>query len=254
MPPAGWYKDPAHPARQRWWDGVAWSSQVRLQSPSPTVRAAAPPATHAPSTGPRPVQVVRRPVTVAPTPPVAPAGFALVPVRTTADGVPLASVVRRVIASVLDNVLLSLVIFSVLPVFVSDFQSRFWGAIYSYFETAMAASGKVVSPSDDLAHMVVIVNYALLGGTVAYGLIALMLWSRTLGQRALGIAVTPLDRGKDRIKGPAAFSRTLLWSLLAQGGDIFLLPQLISFGLILWHPKRQSLPDLIARTQVVRRG
>jgi uncharacterized RDD family membrane protein YckC len=162
--------------------------------------------------------------------------------------------VRRVIASVLDNVLLSLVIFSVLPVFVSDFQSRFWGAFYRLGEATAAANGQAVPMSDDLTHMRDLVMYSLLGATVAYGLIALMLWSRTLGQRALGIAVTPLDRGKDRIKGPAAFSRTLLWSLLAQGGDFFLLLQLISFGLILWHPKRQSLPDLIARTQVVRRG
>jgi uncharacterized RDD family membrane protein YckC len=176
-----------------------------------------------------------------------------VPVRTTADGVPLASVTRRVVASVLDNVLLSLVVFSVLPLFVSDFQSRFWGALYSFIQAAELAAGTMVNPSDDLTHMAVIVNYCLLGGSVAYGLIALMFWSRTLGQRLLGIAVAPVDRGKERIKGPAAFSRTLLWSLLSQGGDIFLIPQLISFGMILWQRKSQSLPDLIARTQVVRR-
>lgn len=225
-----------------------------MQSPSPTVRAVAPPATHTPSSGPRPVQVVRRAASVAPAAPTAPAGFALVPVRTTADGVPLASSLRRLVAAVLDSVLVWLVIFSLLPLFVSDFQDRFWGAILALGEATAASNGQAVAMSNDLIHVGVLVTYSLLGATVAYGLVALMFWSRTLGQRALGIAVSPVDRGKDRIKVPAALSRTLLWTLLSQGGELLLLPQLISFSLIMWHPKRQSLPDLLARTQVVRRN
>jgi uncharacterized RDD family membrane protein YckC len=155
---------------------------------------------------------------------------------------------------VLDTLVVMAVTFSLLPVFVSDFQNRFWGAFYSAAKATAEAGRQVGALSDDLTHMTTIATYSLLGATVAYGLIGLMLWSRTLGQRALGIAVSPVDRGKDRIQGPAAVSRTLLWTLLSQGGELFWLPQLISLGLIVWHPKRQSLPDLLARTQVVRRG
>ena len=157
-------------------------------------------------------------------------------------------------AAVLDSVLVWLVIFSLLPLFVSDFQDRFWGAILALGEATAASNGQAVAMTNDLIHVGVLVTYSLLGATVAYGLVALMFWSRTLGQRALGIAVSPVDRGKDRIKVPAALSRTLLWTLLSQGGELLLLPQLISFSLIMWHPKRQSLPDLLARTQVVRRN
>jgi uncharacterized RDD family membrane protein YckC len=145
------------------------------------------------------------------------------------------------------------VTYSLLPLFVNDFLNRFWGAIYSAGKAAAEAGGQVGALSDDLSHVTTIATYSMLGATVAYGLLGLMLWSRTPGQRALGIAVSPVDRGKDRIQGPAAVSRTLLWTLLSQGGNLFWLLQLISLGLMVWHPKRQSLPDLLARTQVVRR-
>jgi uncharacterized protein YbjQ (UPF0145 family) len=28
LPPAGWYPDPADPAKQRWWNGAAWTDQT----------------------------------------------------------------------------------------------------------------------------------------------------------------------------------------------------------------------------------
>lgn len=34
LPPAGWYPDPADAARQRWWDGIAWTRSV-LHEPAP---------------------------------------------------------------------------------------------------------------------------------------------------------------------------------------------------------------------------
>ena len=36
LPPAGWYDDPAEPGAQRYWDGTAWTTEVR----SPAVAAA----------------------------------------------------------------------------------------------------------------------------------------------------------------------------------------------------------------------
>src|SRR5487761_2524567 len=55
VPPAGWYRDPAHPGRQRWWDGVAWSNQVRLEAaaPSATHGNAAPTLAAGPSAAPQ---------------------------------------------------------------------------------------------------------------------------------------------------------------------------------------------------------
>jgi uncharacterized RDD family membrane protein YckC len=176
-----------------------------------------------------------------------------VPVRTTADGVTLASVARRFAATVIDGFLVTVLAVVLPPLFISDFQSRFWGALYTWSQATAAANGQSVPMSDDLTHLGMVLNYCEIGITVAYGLLALLLWSRTLGQRAVGIAVSPLDHGKDRVTAPAAVSRTLLWALLSVTGSLLWLPQLVSVGMVLWHPKRQSLPDLLARTQVVRR-
>ncbi|MCG2624678.1 DUF2510 domain-containing protein [Arthrobacter sp. I2-34] len=33
LPPAGWYLDPSDPARQKWWDGRAWTEHVQVQAP-----------------------------------------------------------------------------------------------------------------------------------------------------------------------------------------------------------------------------
>jgi uncharacterized RDD family membrane protein YckC len=88
---------------------------------------------------------------------------------------------------------------------------------------------------------------------MVYGLVTLSVWSRTLGQRIVGIAVCPVDKGKERIGWRQAIPRTLLWTVLSQGPSVLVLIQMVSVSLALWHPRRQTLPDLIARTQVVRR-
>ena len=38
-PPAGWYRDPGDPGRQRYWDGTRWAALTRsLTDPRPPVR------------------------------------------------------------------------------------------------------------------------------------------------------------------------------------------------------------------------
>lgn len=45
MAEAGWYQDPEHPARVRWWDGLQWTahSQERWTPPAPAPRPQPPP-------------------------------------------------------------------------------------------------------------------------------------------------------------------------------------------------------------------
>jgi uncharacterized RDD family membrane protein YckC len=90
--------------------------------------------------------------------------------------------------------------------------------------------------------------------TVVYGVVSLSVWSRTLGQRIVGIAVSPIDKLSDKVGWAPALSRSLAWTVLSQGWGLFLILNAFSISMILWHPKRQTLPDLLARTQVVRRG
>lgn len=168
----------------------------------------------------------------------------------TPDGVRLASFWRRLLATIIDTFVVSLVVSSVLPFVVDDFQIRLLGAVDEWYQAALAGQTSV---SADITHLMVIMTYALIAATTIYGLLSLSLWSRTLGQRLVGIAVCPTDKGAEKIGWRQAIPRTLLWTLLSQGGSFLVIIQMMSVSLVLWHPKRQTLPDMIARTQVVRR-
>ena len=87
--PAGWYPDPSAPqtdgyGRVRYWDGIAWTDHVQM--PTPTY--AGPPAYQQPPAYP---------------------GYAAYanPVPSTPDGVPLAGWWWRVLAQIIDGILLA---------------------------------------------------------------------------------------------------------------------------------------------------
>jgi uncharacterized membrane protein YgcG len=49
LPPAGWYPDPDDPARERHWNGTAWTADRRSSPPAPTVAEGHPNAASAPA-------------------------------------------------------------------------------------------------------------------------------------------------------------------------------------------------------------
>lgn len=149
---------------------------------------------------------------------------------------------------------MAVVVFLVVPLFVNDFQHRYWGALWAWSEATSLANGQSVPMSDDLAHVAELLGYFLIGATLLYSTVALGVWSRTIGQRLLGIAVSPVGQPTDKVGWNRGIARSLAWTLLSQGGNIFLIINAFSASMALWHPKRQTIPDLLARTQVVRRG
>ena len=181
---------------------------------------------------------------------MAPAGLIRVVGPTTADDVALASFGRRFLATILDTLLVSFVASAVLPFFIDDFQNRALAGMREWYTQLVTGQGTMGA---DLTHLILITTYAQMAATMVYGLLTLSLWSRTLGQRIAGIAVCPADKGKEKIDWRHAIPRTLLWTVLSQGPSFLVLIQMVSVSLVLWHPRRQTLPDLIARTQVVRR-
>ena len=164
----------------------------------------------------------------------------------------LASFGRRFLATVIDNVLVSFAVSAVVPFFISGFQDRVLTGFQAWYADLLA--GGQAALSDDLSHLVVVMTYVGMAFTVVYGVVSLSVWSRTLGQRIVGIAVSPIDKLSDKVGWAPALSRSLAWTVLSQGGGLFLILNAFSISMILWHPKRQTLPDLLARTQVVRRG
>lgn len=245
VPPAGWYADPVHPSRQRWWDGIRWSDQVRGIG-----GVTAPTDLPAPLDRPRPGAEFASPsarsmLGLPPVPLVAGAG------PTTEDGVPLASFWRRAVATIFDNLLVAFAVGTVLPFFINDADSRLQNGMLDLYRSLL--SGGAGTMSADMSHLLVILTYSVIGATMVYGLVTLGFWSRTLGQRVAGIAVAPTDKGKERIGWRHAVLRTMVWTLLSQGGGFLIFIHLMSISLALWHPRRQTFPDLLARTQVVRR-
>lgn len=247
LPPPGWYRDPGHPGRQRWWNGLAWSDQVRIadaSAPSPGgTLPSGTPGTSSQGAYASQVHAGFRPV-------VRPATTRVQPVAAAATG--LASFGRRLVATIIDNLLVSAVITAVMSVVIHDFQNRVLAGMQVLYHEVLVG-GQSTLP-DDLSHLLMLMTYAVIIATVAYGIVCLGVWSRTLGQRVAGIAVCPVDKHADKVGWSRGLARSLAWTLLSQGGGLFLAVNAVSVSMVLWHPKRQSLPDLLARTQVVRRS
>jgi uncharacterized RDD family membrane protein YckC len=175
-----------------------------------------------------------------------------VPRAAVAGAVELASFGRRLVATVIDSLLVSFIVAIAMSVVIHDFGDRVLNGMQAYYDEAL--SGGQPAVPDDLNHLLMLMTYAVIGATVLYGTVSLGTWSRTLGQRMAGIAVCPVDKLSEKVGWSRGLARSLAWTLLSQGGGLFLAVNVISISMALWHPKRQTLPDLLGRTQVVRRN
>lgn len=223
LPPQGWYADPAgSPNTQRWWDGRSWTEHLRQVSPPPSFQ---PTVAYVP-TGP-----------------------------TTGDGVPLASWGRRVLATILDSFLLSMAA-SVLLVLVNPaFVERVGADMESWLQGLRGLTDPTQVPPPPLTELDLgLMTAVQAGATLAYGILMLHFVGATIGQLALGIRVTPTDQGRRQGGLPwlTAVLRSAAWTVLASGYSLIALVQVVSVLLPLFSAKRQTIPDLLARTQVVR--
>ncbi len=250
VPPAGWYRDPAHPQRERWWDGNAWTDKVRIATTEThPARGTSTTATQRTSASqangsPQPVHGGFRPV-------ARPVDTRVQPVAVAAV-TGLASFGRRLLATAIDNIVVSSVITAGMSLVIHDFQGRVLAGVQAFYANVLAGGQSAIP--DDLNHLLMLMTYAVIVATALYGTVSLGIWSRTPGQRIAGIAVSPVDKLTDKVGWSRGLARSLAWTLLSQGGGLFLAVNALSISMVLWHPKRQTLPDLLARTQVVRRS
>lgn len=176
--------------------------------------------------------------------------------RVTADGVPLAGWWRRLVATVIDTVIVSLVTAIIVSIAARDFIVTLMDEYLAFMEdiqsSIAAGSTSIPQVPASLVSGVSTLNWILLAATALYSIVLLATWSATLGQRLLGMRVVPLDKGTAKLSVGTAILRGTMWSLLANGGSLLVFVQAFSGLMPLWHPKRQTIPDLAARTQVVR--
>jgi uncharacterized RDD family membrane protein YckC len=244
--PSGWYPDPVNSTQERYWDGWQWTRNTRPIEP------AAPPGSR---------------YGEAPYPQYAPPGMnrpAAYPrqragslqATMTADGVLLASWWWRALAAIIDYLIIS----AIVGIITFPIWRSLYGAWSNYFNGVLEAQRQgVPPPTVSLTDMTsgtdqLILTVATLAVAMLYHVGFLRWKSATPGKLICGLRVVPVDRGRD--PGPLAWSpaiiRTSIWVLPSISSLLSLIT--VADALFpLWHPKRQALHDLAAKTQVIRR-
>ena len=286
--PSGWYDDPQDPSQLRYWDGVVWSSHVSPKI-SPTAQQSTigmpygviPAAARAHSDG---AQGAQGPVAAKdgfaspqqgqgqpggerlgygpdPSRPQdqygqVPQGWQSHPV-TTPDGAVLSGWWKRVLARILDNIIVSIV---ALPLAFIPLQKVF-DIFWAYFEEVLAAAQSGSSsipeqPSSEFLAPLLLATVIVLAVQVVYTVAFLTMKGATPGKMVVGISVRLRER-----PGPpplvAVLKRTAVQEL---GSLVGLVPAVGSLGSLfslmdglwpLWDNKKQALHDKVAATNVV---
>jgi uncharacterized RDD family membrane protein YckC len=169
----------------------------------------------------------------------------------TADGVPLAGWWQRVLAVVVDSILVSLVA----GLLSSPLLVRIGGRLVEIFNEAVRTGGnplltglQVLTPAETALLTLIQLSVA-----AAYHAIFLRTKAATPGKLVVGLRVVPVDQGRNR--APLGWGtivvRILVW-LGPMASAVLIAVRLVDVLIPLWQPKRQALHDLAAKTQVVR--
>ena len=253
--PSGWYDDPSQPDMLRYWDGVSWTNHTAPKK-SPTASQ---------STIGLPQQARGdRSEAAAPTPttpmpqgsgwqgqsqspqhyPQAPASAQwMYNIRTTADGVPLASWGKRLAAWVIDGVIIAFVGGA-----LSWAATPRMGQLFSQMVTAAEANdqARLTEIQGELAGPALQFSFILWLLTTAYCLVFWTTTAATPGKMALRISVRRAAQ-----PGPLPLGAALLRRLVPLAGQFVPFLSLLDNLWPLWDDKRQALHDKVAGTQVV---
>lgn len=266
--PSGWYPDPVDGRRERYWDGWQWSRDIREN----------PQAVGGPQYGsqqygnqqygqpyqqqPYGNQQYGNQQYGQPYQPYQhqPAGYGQTGgrmVHRTADGVAIASWWMRVLAAIIDNLLVAVVAtMATFPIWQGsiDIFTQWWRE-----SMAAAQAGNPMPPQPTLFSM----QQNLLIGAVsaaihlAYLTLFVRFRSASVGKLVTGLRVVPVDQGRLAFeRGPhigwgAALARAAVW-VIPLATSLLWVVHLLDIFWPLRGPKRQALHDLAARTQVVR--
>lgn len=261
--PSGWYDDPEDPTRVRYWDGVIWTGRTTPRI-NPNLERSGIGAQPAPQAGAQSTPEGRSPWES----PGHQGGYGGAPGQfpqrkpsaTTPDGQPLAGWWRRVVARILDGVIIGIVMAVLSLPFASWVGTRIEAPMrqwMSEFTDAMR-TGSSTAPTLP-AEVVKYVAFVSLISFVLYGLYEVFFLSRsgaTPGKRAVGISVRLRDT-----PGPAPARQLINRYLVKEGGVVVGLFPVVGFaGTIfvvvnylwpLWDNKNQALHDKVAETNVV---
>ena len=261
--PSGWYDDPSNPDLLRYWDGVSWTNHTAPKK-SPTASQS---TIGLPQQGQQGQVPADRTGASAPVPQgsgwqgrsqtpqqqgqhgqgysqqAAPEAQWMQTIRTTADGVPLASWGKRVAAWLIDGVIVAIV-GGIIAWAVTPRLSELFSALVSAAEAGDQA--KVVDIQNQLTGPVVQFSIVLWLVMTAYCLVFWTTTAQTPGKMALGISVRRAAQ-----PGPLPVGTALMRRLVPLAGQFVPFLSLLDGLWPLWDDKRQALHDKAAGTQVV---
>jgi uncharacterized RDD family membrane protein YckC len=271
LPPAGWYPDPADETRQRYWNGTQWTMETRIGTPdfaAPGVAYTKSGATEYPTQPEVPYQAEYPPHVENPYQPtgIVPGYGAYNPNSgyehplygsayrgpRTADGVPLAGWWWRVLALLLDNIILNVVAMIYAPL-LPDYTT----GLTRWFEDYLRAVGQGSLNLPDIFDS----QYYFIEPLLAYGAVStivaiiyatcmLAFKGATLGMLACQMRVVPTGHGQNATALP--MGKAALRCVMYQVLSFIPLLGFINTLFPLWDKGRQTLHDKIAGTQVVR--
>ena len=284
--PSGWYDDPQDPSQLRYWDGVIWSSHVTPKV-SPTVAQSnigmpygvTPSASRPQAPGSRGAQGPPAPQRGYDDPaqqgqgqnggqwppygqpprqlPAQQPGWESHPAATTADGVVLSGWWKRVLAQVIDNIIVWVV---ALPLTFAPMK-RAADVFVNYFQkvvdAAQAGSSTLPSqPTIELAGPLLQVSLTVLVVSLVYEIGLLTRTGATIGKKLAGISVRLRER-----PGPPPLAAVLRRTAVKKAGSLVgSVPVVGFFGPLfslvdvlwpLWDHKRQAIHDKAGATNVV---
>jgi uncharacterized RDD family membrane protein YckC len=278
--PAGWYDDPQDASQLRYWDGVVWSEHVSPKI-SPTVGQSTiglpygviPASARPQSSGSQGAQGAptvqdgygspqrgqgepggRSPYGQSPG--QQDLGWQSHP-ATTPDGVVLSGWWKRVLARILDGIIIGIVALPLTFAPMKQAANIFGDYIQQVMTATQAGSTTMpVQPTAQLTGPIMQASLITLALYLVYEITFLTRTGATIGRMVVGISVRLRDKA-----GPPPLVAVLKRTLVKEGGNLFgsvpVLGTLASlFGMLdslwpLWDDEKQAIHDKVAATNVV---
>ncbi len=265
----GWYEDPEDPDQLRYFDGIVWSSHTTPRRPAAPVRpepTGAVPTGWGPTSDPYGQQGYAQPGQggqpnpwAAPPPSAGQMTWGTSRSDVLPDGARLAEWWRRLVAKIIDWVVVGLIGALLSAGYLTDLVAAF----QDYFQAALRAAESGATPDTSALEAATLqaalpITLISLAVTVVYDVVFLVWRGATPGKMVLGTVVRPAA-APGRVSLVTALRRqailvvTNLIGLVPIVGILGTMLSVVDPAWLLWDARRQTLHDKVADTVVVIR-